>query len=102
MSTHRSVLPGGAEELSEGTRPALAAARRQEESRAMSTEQDHNDNEINEDGPGVNGDTASWLYVLGGIPAMIRGCRAPRCCIGSITALALSCATSPGTSRRSI
>ncbi|HKK53765.1 MAG TPA: hypothetical protein VKA74_19375 [Myxococcota bacterium] len=28
-------------------------------------------NELNEDGPGVNGDLASWLYVLGGIPAMI-------------------------------
>ena len=27
--------------------------------------------EINEEGPGVNGDAASWLYVLGGIPAMI-------------------------------
>jgi hypothetical protein len=26
---------------------------------------------INEDGPGVNGDLASWLYVLGGIPMMI-------------------------------
>ncbi|MAG32111.1 MAG: hypothetical protein CL908_14610 [Deltaproteobacteria bacterium] len=28
-------------------------------------------NEVNEDGPGVNGDLGSWLYVLGGIPAMI-------------------------------
>ena len=26
---------------------------------------------FNEDGPGVNGDLASWLYVLGGIPMMI-------------------------------
>jgi hypothetical protein len=26
---------------------------------------------INEDGPGVNGDLGSWLYVLGGIPMMI-------------------------------
>ncbi|HPG28685.1 MAG TPA: hypothetical protein PLW10_23845 [Myxococcota bacterium] len=26
---------------------------------------------VNEDGPGVNGDLASWLYVLGGIPMMI-------------------------------
>lgn len=26
---------------------------------------------INEDGPGVNGDMGSWLYVLGGIPMMI-------------------------------
>ena len=25
---------------------------------------------INEDGPGVNGDLGSWLYVLGGIPMM--------------------------------
>ena len=27
--------------------------------------------EINEDGPGINGDLTSWLYVLGGIPSMI-------------------------------
>jgi len=27
--------------------------------------------EINEDGPGINGDLGSWLYVLGGIPMMI-------------------------------
>lgn len=26
---------------------------------------------INEDGPGINGDLSSWLYVLGGIPMMI-------------------------------
>lgn len=26
---------------------------------------------INEDGPGINGDLGSWLYVLGGIPMMI-------------------------------
>lgn len=26
---------------------------------------------INENGPGVNGDLSSWLYVLGGIPMMI-------------------------------
>ena len=26
---------------------------------------------INEDGPGVNGDLGSWLYVVGGIPMMI-------------------------------
>jgi hypothetical protein len=26
---------------------------------------------INEDGPGINGDLASWLYVIGGIPMMI-------------------------------
>jgi hypothetical protein len=27
--------------------------------------------ELNEDGPGINGDLSSWLYVLCGIPAMI-------------------------------
>jgi hypothetical protein len=39
----------------------------------MSTEDQHgqNNDEINEDGPGINGDLASWLYVLGGIPSMI-------------------------------
>ncbi len=26
---------------------------------------------INEDGPGINSDLGSWLYVLGGIPMMI-------------------------------
>jgi hypothetical protein len=26
---------------------------------------------INEDGPGINGDLGSWLYVVGGIPMMI-------------------------------
>ena len=34
----------------------------------------NSDNErkpINEDGPGINGDLGSWLYVLGGIPMMI-------------------------------
>jgi hypothetical protein len=36
----------------------------------MSSE-DQKENEINEDGPGINGDTASWLYVIGGIPMMI-------------------------------
>lgn len=36
----------------------------------MSTE-DQDPNEVNEDGPGVQGGLASWLYVLGGIPAMI-------------------------------
>lgn len=36
----------------------------------MSSE-DQNENEVNEEGPGINGDTASWLYVLGGIPMMI-------------------------------
>ena len=28
-------------------------------------------NPVNEDGPGVNGDLGSWLYVIGGIPMMI-------------------------------
>jgi len=40
----------------------------------MSTEEqsDHQgEDEINEDGPGINGGLASWAYVLGGIPAMI-------------------------------
>jgi hypothetical protein len=36
----------------------------------MSTE-DQDRDELNEDGPGVNGDLSSWLYVLGGIPSMI-------------------------------
>ena len=29
------------------------------------------DEEFNEDGPGINGGPASWLYVVGGIPMMI-------------------------------
>jgi len=41
----------------------------------MSTENQLDDHQtgdqINEDGPGINGDLTSWLYVLGGIPAMI-------------------------------
>jgi hypothetical protein len=37
----------------------------------MSSDDRRDDNEINEDGPGVNGDLGSWLYVLGGIPMMI-------------------------------
>ena len=36
----------------------------------MSSE-DQNEKEVNEEGPGINGDAASWLYVLGGIPLMI-------------------------------
>ena len=36
----------------------------------MSTE-NQNDDDYNEDGPGINGDLSSWLYVLGGIPSMI-------------------------------
>lgn len=31
----------------------------------------HEQKPINEDGPGINGDLGSWLYVLGGIPMMI-------------------------------
>jgi len=38
----------------------------------MSTEEEGQDeNQVNEDGPGVNGDLGSWFYVLGGIPSMI-------------------------------
>ena len=37
----------------------------------MSTEEQRDENEINEDGPGINSDLGSWLYVLGGIPLMI-------------------------------
>ena len=37
----------------------------------MSDENRQDDDQINEDGPGINGDLSSWLYVLGGIPAMI-------------------------------
>lgn len=36
----------------------------------MSSEE-RNENEVNEEGPGINGDLGSWLYVLGGIPMMI-------------------------------
>jgi hypothetical protein len=36
----------------------------------MSNE-DENQDEVNEDGPGINSDLSSWLYVLGGIPSMI-------------------------------
>lgn len=36
----------------------------------MSSE-DKKQNEVNEDGPGINGDLGSWLYVIGGIPMMI-------------------------------
>ena len=31
----------------------------------------HEQQPINEDGPGINGDLGSWFYVLGGIPMMI-------------------------------
>jgi hypothetical protein len=37
----------------------------------MSSEDRRDENEVNEDGPGTNGDIGSWLYVLGGIPSMI-------------------------------
>lgn len=37
----------------------------------MANEDKHDENELNEDGPGINGDLSSWLYVLGGIPMMI-------------------------------
>ena len=36
----------------------------------MSSEE-RDDQEVNEDGPGINGDMGSWLYVIGGIPMMI-------------------------------
>jgi hypothetical protein len=35
------------------------------------SDEDQQQNEYNEDGPGINGDLGSWLYVLGGIPMMI-------------------------------
>jgi len=35
------------------------------------SDEEQDENAINEDGPGVNGDLASWLYVLGGIPLII-------------------------------
>ncbi len=34
-------------------------------------EEQRDENQVNEDGPGVNGDLGSWFYVLGGIPSMI-------------------------------
>jgi hypothetical protein len=37
----------------------------------MAHEDKRDENELNEDGPGINGDLGSWLYVLGGIPMMI-------------------------------
>jgi hypothetical protein len=41
------------------------------EERTGMSEERRDENEFNEDGPGINGDLASWLYVLGGIPMMI-------------------------------
>ena len=35
------------------------------------SDEEQNELEGNEEGPGINGDLASWLYVLGGIPMMI-------------------------------
>lgn len=37
----------------------------------MSEMNQNEEPEINEDGPGINGDLVSWLYVLCGIPLMI-------------------------------
>jgi hypothetical protein len=37
----------------------------------MSDEQRQEDDDFNEDGPGINSGLASWLYVVGGIPMMI-------------------------------
>lgn len=38
----------------------------------MSDDQQREENdEFNEDGPGINGGLVSWLYVVGGIPMMI-------------------------------
>lgn len=37
----------------------------------MADEERRDESEINEDGPGINSDLGSWLYVLGGIPMMI-------------------------------
>ena len=31
----------------------------------------NDDDDFNEDGPGINNDLGSWLYVVGGIPMMI-------------------------------
>ncbi len=37
----------------------------------MSEEQQEENDDFNEDGPGINSDLGSWLYVIGGIPMMI-------------------------------
>ena len=38
----------------------------------MSDDPQRDDQEdFDENGPGINGDAASWLYVVGGIPMMI-------------------------------
>lgn len=41
------------------------------EGETMSEEHREENDDFNEDGPGINGDIGSWLYVLGGIPLMI-------------------------------
>ena len=37
----------------------------------MSDDDRNDQDEFNEEGPGVNDDLASWLYVIGGVPLMI-------------------------------
>lgn len=37
----------------------------------MANDDRQDGDDFNEDGPGINGDLSSWLYVLGGIPMMI-------------------------------
>jgi hypothetical protein len=37
----------------------------------MSEDQQHENDDFNEDGPGINSDLGSWFYVVGGIPMMI-------------------------------
>ena len=41
------------------------------EERAGMSDEQRKEKQVNEDGPGINGDLGSWLYVLGGIPLMI-------------------------------
>ena len=55
--------PDSAEEQNEALH-----AEQNEERNADQHVQDEDD--YNEEGPGINGDLASWLYVLGGIPMM--------------------------------
>ena len=37
----------------------------------MSNEHGEENDDFNEDGPGINSSLGSWLYVVGGIPMMI-------------------------------
>jgi hypothetical protein len=37
----------------------------------MAEDPNRDENEVNEDGPGIQGGLVSWLYVIGGIPLMI-------------------------------